>query len=452
MRKTVLMLILCAPLFWTAWLESRRLYDVLTRSQASTRKTDDPEHDRAVKTREKIKKDADAIVNLPDDVAATIVRLDPPLPGFGKAGGDTSGLQQRLVSAVRDHVIDRGHDRKMIEEKRLGVTGLENNIKDALEGVRDRDKPESQRKEALEGLDKLLKVYKDQDLYNAELRASAEAESAWTKLDNGHPRGDLDKLYAALDHWSPGTSDDTLSSAAAVAGLYRDFVEGHRAAKGAFAAGHLQEANERLALWDLAAKVVKRLQEPSSRRDEHLEEIAKLVENHPPPPFVKSARRLAQELCRDYLKPEPLDDDVLLNGGNGDEPVPRNKVTVVLKNEKSIPLSDPKDNEYTLPRDQIDYFKLPMGETRNLPEDKNIAPIKGTKYSDAVLAFNTERNQIKQWSDTSLRKLRDICEAHKEDLVRSVDPKAGGRTLIDRIDRLLKVVQQHPNLFVAPEP
>ena len=72
------------------------------------------------------------------------------------------------------------------------------------------------------------------------------------------------------------------------------------------------------------------LPEPSSRRADHLEAIARLTENNPPARFGTTARRLVQVFCGDYLKAEPLDEQVLLVIGNGNqtEPVLRKDVQI----------------------------------------------------------------------------------------------------------------------------
>ena len=51
-----------------------------------------------------------------------------------------------------------------------------------------------------------------------------------------------------------------------------------------------------------------------------------------------------------------------------------------------------------------------------------------------------------------MRTLHKTCEDHKTDLDKGVSEKAGGRTLIKRIDRLLEIMQKYPNLFVARVP
>ena len=98
MRKTVLMLILCAPLFWTALQEGRRFYEAWTWSRTPPSKSDDPEHAKTAAELKRIKKEVDAIVEMPDSVAATIVGLDRKPADFGKG---------RLEKAVLDHVTKR---------------------------------------------------------------------------------------------------------------------------------------------------------------------------------------------------------------------------------------------------------------------------------------------------------------------------------------------------------
>jgi hypothetical protein len=122
-----------------------------------------------------------------------------------------------------------------------------------------------------------------------------------------------------------------------------------------------------------------------------------------------------------------------------------------MKSGQTVPLGPPEADEYSLQSDQIKYFVLTDNRTVDPPSDPKIAPLKGTKYSDAIRAFNTERSQIKQWSETVLRKLRDTCGKYAAELASAGDSKSGGR-LIKKIDSLLEVVFRHPNAFVTSAP
>ena len=206
-------------------------------------------------------------------------------------------------------------------------------------------------------------------------------------------------------------------------------------------------------LWELGTKVVRLLDDPAKSRVEQVDEIAVLAEHDPPDRFEKTARRLVQILCDDLLKDEPLDEMVFLIDVEAEpELVARKDVMVEMKNGETVPLGPPQPDEYTLQPEQIRSFSLPMGRNIESPADAKIALLKGTKYSDAIRAFNTERDKIKHWSEPVLKKLRETCEAHATDLARGGGARSGGSTLIKRIDSLLEIVVKHPNLFVNSVP
>src|SRR5262249_44742107 len=116
MRKTLLMLILCVPLAWIAWREALRLYEVSMWSPPSAHKDGD-EDTAKVKDLEKIKREADAIIEIPHSVAGTIVRLDPP----SARDHDT----RPFPKAILDHAREREEGREKVEIARQNAAGLE---------------------------------------------------------------------------------------------------------------------------------------------------------------------------------------------------------------------------------------------------------------------------------------------------------------------------------------
>jgi hypothetical protein len=445
MRKTILMLILCAPLAWIAWREGQRLYDAWRWSPQTYKVAEGQQPSRA--DLEKIKKAADEIVDLPDGAVGTIVRLDPPPPGFDAVS---------LDRAVREHVRKRAQGRKAVDDARLETAGVEKDIEGALKRIRGNDGRPRDRDVELTKLKVALDDYERLNVRDLDLLTSARAEEAWPKLEREHPRHTLDNFYKNLDGWSPGASDSRLPGEEEVKGhadAYRKYLEDYRSAKGAFAVRLVGEARERLVLWVHGAKVVQLLRDPAKSRLEQVDEIGALAEDNPPERFEKTARQVIQALCGDLLKTEPLDEIVLLTSDEAEpEPVPRKEVKVEMKNGETIPLGPPQPDEYSLQVDQIKSFSLPMGRIVDPPGDAKVAPLKGTKYSDAIRAFNTERDRIKHWSEPVLKKLRETCEAHATDLARGGGARSGGSTLIKRIDSLLEIVVKHPNLFVNSVP
>ena len=79
MRKSLLILLLCAPLLWIAGAEGTRLYNVYRWSSPELESTDQDPPPRP-EVLAKARKMADAIVELPDGVTSAVVRLEPPPP------------------------------------------------------------------------------------------------------------------------------------------------------------------------------------------------------------------------------------------------------------------------------------------------------------------------------------------------------------------------------------
>jgi hypothetical protein len=193
----------------------------------------------------------------------------------------------------------------------------------------------------------------------------------------------------------------------------------------------------------------------STEHRDRLDQIHAIVEiarDEPPARFMETARRILQALCGDLLRPEPLEDTVLVytDSDAAAERCSRKLLVIRWKDQSRVTLEKSGFDEYTIPRDNIENFQL-GDNVFDPPDDKKIRPLQGTDYSNAVHAFNLERARIKQWSEPELTRLRQFCEPHVPELSRGAD-NAGGRTLVARIDALLTVVRRHPNLFVATTP
>src|SRR5262249_16215820 len=190
---------------------------------------------------------------------------------------------------------------------------------------------------------------------------------------------------------------------------------------------------------------------------DQLSELVRLGDNDPPKEFRTSLERIVHVLCDDLLKHESYDESVLLNsrGSPAPEPLKRKDIQVVLKSGETVglgtgepvPAGTPVYDEYTLKSEQIDSFVLP-GETRD-PPGPAASPLKGTEYSDAIRAFNTERDRVDRWSERELRSLQEICVKHEAALQRGGGANLGGRTLLSRINGLLEIVRRYSSLFVA---
>ncbi len=447
MRKTILILILCAPLIWLTCSEGLRLRDVSDWSLSNSKQAEGEDHPKPEDVA-KAKSDAAAIINLPEGVTATIIRLDPPSPG----ASDTDPLQTAMV----EHAQERVDKTEVVVRARNKGTDIKKRIEEILQGMLGPDgRPANQNPKLKDELDAYEKEVHDPDLV-----ASARAEWAWPDLESNHGGSVIDGFYKLIDQWLAAAPDQSTAEPAELevhADAYRKYLKDHETAKGSVAVGLAREARDRLALLERAAKLVTLLRDSSKRGIEQLNAIVGLDDNNPPQQFRKSLRHVVRVLCEALLKREPYDDTLKLSssGSPAPEPVQRKDVQVVLKSGETVPLGNGEAvppgtqvvDEYSLKADQVESFILP-GESRD-PPGPGISPLKGTEYSDGIRAYNTERDRIKEWSASALQTLQETCVQHEAGLKQGGGSNLGGQTLITRINGLLEIVRRHPSLFVA---
>ena len=238
------------------------------------------------------------------------------------------------------------------------------------------------------------------------------------------------------------------------AASYRDYLKEHESAKGAFAVKLTRLAKERLELARGGAKLIDLLNAsvkpaagagPAKARIEAIAALVKLNDEDPPDRLRTSLRRVARLLCDDFVKKEPFDDFVQVLNDKTYDTVKRKDVSIHPKNGDDELLGP--DGEYSLKADQIDLLTVKDDTLGPFPSGSS--PLKGTRYSDAIKAFNDERTNIKQWSVEELGKLLDICVQHKSDLETGGGADPGGRTLIDRITQLRDIV---PRILTCSSP
>jgi hypothetical protein len=448
MRKNLLILFLCAPLLWITGTEGTRLYNVYKWSSPELQSTDDepPPKPEVVA---KATRAAEAIVELPDGVTATVVRLEPPPPGAPRDPQLASlALNHARKRAERAFDVEKAKDEGLIVEKQIRQILKKMRGPDGWPSVPDKD------------LDGALEEYVEK-VHDPELVASARAQAAWVAREENFSRAELDRRFKAIDHASADAAgkgarfDDFVAS-------YRGYLNDHELAKESYAAKLTGEAKARLDLAQRGAGLVNILRgsvepgtdvDPAKRRLGAIAAIAKLNEDNPPEPVHSTLRHVVRALCDDYLRPEPLDESVKLWSANTEahEPVKRTDIQVNLKSGGE-PVALGPDGEYSLPPDQIESITLLSTNEVRTPPGAGVPPLKGTDYSDAIREFNSAAAAIKQWSDDELAKLLDICTKNESKLQQGGGASKGGQTLVDRITKLREIVRSHPSLFLPDGP
>ena len=300
----------------------------------------------------------------------------------------------------------------------------------------------------------------EKEVHDPDVIASAQAELAWPDLDSDHGRSVIDGFYMLIDHWRPAAADKILPGPSELDGhaeFYRKYLKKHESAKGPSRSAwpgiaRTARASER------GAKLVTLLQD-STRRGSNssikLSGSTTIIRRSGSGSRCGTLSMFSATTCSSASR---YDETLKLSsqGSLEPEPVKRKDVQVVLKgksetvplgNGEAVPPGTEVVDEYNLKTDQIDHFELP-GETRD-PPGPGIPPLKGTQYSDAIRAYNTERERIKEWSARHLQTLQEICSKHEADLKGGGSANPGGQTLLSRINGLLEIVHRHPSLFVA---
>ena len=361
---------------------------------------------------EKAKQSAGAIIDLPDAVTAVVLRLDPPPHGPPQ--------ESPVGNIVVAHAKKRAERAAEVEKAKDDGQEVENQIVEILKKMRGPDGRAVVSNRDLEGK---LEEYKDK-VHDPDLIASARAEADWPAREHDFPQAALDRQYEEIDQWSPEAAGKKPLSRAMFdshAASYRDYLKEHESAKGAFAVKLTRLAKERLELARGGAKLIDLLNAsvkpaagagPAKARIEAIAALVKLNDEDPPDRLRTSLRRVARLLCDDFVKKEPFDDFVQVLNDKTYDTVKRKDVSIHPKNGDDELLGP--DGEYSLKADQIDLLTVKDDTLGPFPSGSS--PLKGTRYSDAIKAFNDERTNIKQWSVEELGKLLDICVQHKSDL------------------------------------
>lgn len=443
MKKVILILLLCSPLGWVAWDESRGLLRDLWDAPIP------PGDDEAEKT-EKVKDaqaEAQKVLKLSDELVRSAVALEDP-PDTSESGS----VAQEVASMGR---LRKEHKR-YVEKAQDKAADLIKTIEDNLARLRGSDnRPHDVPKSARDALMESLAAYEKLDVRDTDRIDSAKAEADWPKLDRDHPKSDLDFLYEKLDRWTPDSPEGELPTTDSVknhAAAYRGYLDTYGHVKDPYATALVKEARERSLLWSGGVELVTAIKDrkaPAPDRSPdasagRVRTIAKTTAGENlPDKFVAAARRLARVFCGDMLPEEKLDANVILKDGDIPRPFDRTQLRITWKdNAEPKTLDTSGFNEFNLKVDNIGGFVF-KGEAFDLPESG--PPLTPTDYSKAVHEYNEERARVKRWSSEDLARLAEVCRKHADVLGR--DPKSSGKTLLERIEKLNDVVRLYPVLF-----
>ena len=448
MKKIFLILLLCSPLGWVAWEESRSLLKDFTEPVVIDSADDDlPDGEKPAQTKV-AKAKADEVLNLSEELVRSAVALeDPP------EGSESGSVATEVANAGRL----RRERRKDVEKEQDKAADLVKNIEDNLIKLRGEDgRPHLVPASARAALERDLKEYELLDVRDTDRIESANAEKEWPKLDLDNPRGELDQLYERLDRWTPESPDGEVQETVSVkshADKYRDYLDKYGKVKDPFANALVKEARERYELWSRGAVLVAVIKDRKSNTPDRspiagagrVNTIAEqAVAENVPDKFVATARRLARVFSADMLPEEKLDENVVLSDGGVPRPVDRTKLLIAWKDGgESKTLDKSGFNEFNLKVDNVAGFVF-NNESFDPPTD-NSPPLTPTDYSKAINAYNARRARVKRWSSEDLVPLREVAQQNSDVLVR--DPRSSGRNLLERIDALNKVVSRYPVLF-----
>jgi hypothetical protein len=452
MKKTLLLIAACVPLAGFTALEARRSLDLarLPAVQPGSRAAEaDPAARQAA---EEAQARAQAVL----DLAEPVTRAAVLLADTGLDPGDAPA-PRALAEPIVAHARFLEELRAAIEKLRQKAETLGEQITAEFRGLPEpADRPEFVAR--LDQLDAQIEAYERLELSQPGLVEPIKAELKWLRVKKDLPRTALDPILAQLERWKPGTGTGT-------AGL----LEGLRSLQGRIAAleGYLAdfqgskldqvaEARKQLAEWKQVEGLVRVVtaREPATRL-EQLEAIGRLVpadDATVSPRLRLAARNLANVLCADYLKTDGLDPVVLVPGDKGPpEPILRDKISIRWNFGKTDKLTGSGYDEFTLTRDQVEYLQIGKYETRPLARDPEVPPLMPTPYSRAIHEYKIHCSKVKDWTADELRRLKDLCEDHREPLTRGAPGLAPPR-LLERIDALLDLAGRNPKLFVASAP
>src|SRR3954468_1779307 len=103
MRKILILMLLCAPLGWVAWQESKRLTGNPSDGAIEASPKDTKGTEATLKSMAKIKAEAEEINNLPEGVSRAVLHLDGPPAGVEAKGP----IARAVIGGVAAHARRR---------------------------------------------------------------------------------------------------------------------------------------------------------------------------------------------------------------------------------------------------------------------------------------------------------------------------------------------------------
>jgi hypothetical protein len=455
MVKTILLLLLCVPLGWIGWREGQNLFRAGTLRVPELDAVDD--HDR-VKT---MQTEAEAILKEFEPVKTLVICLDDP------AVAPSSAQEPRLpVRKLLEYGQVRRKAGEQVKKERDEAEWRKKLLTELMTTLCPHGQPRLDLPGKLKTLEQRTEEYRKGPLRDEQHGRSARLLVDWIKLEGAHPEPELTAFYQTLDRWNPGDLPPVAGGpeSHAAAKAYRGFLEKPeaRAANAPQAADSwaqkadelVREARKRASHWEFGLTLAELLPRnmgavPWERQADQIRAIVELADRADAlaAERLPSARGAYRKLSEALIPTEPLDEQVtLLNDPQGH---PRATIQVTLEGEGTPrPLSDVDGSG-------LDEFALKARPVKDITVDRKsldghgTSPIQPTKYSEAIHAFNRERSGVRTWNESDVSRLLRVCQDHRQNLERGGGKNAGGKDLIPRLERLLKIVQGHPKLFAS---
>lgn len=451
MAKTILLLILCAPLGWFAWLEASHVAALWGMPPTVPIATGDPS-DGGDGT--SLAESSAWATRVPDEVIRSFLTL-------GQAPSRNPGgrLTQTLLTIARARdVVDQD---PQVRDARSSEESSRREIEDERRRCLDAGKllDRSAGAESIDTLKRNLNEYKRLIAFDEAFATEVLAEIRLAELDLKAGPPEIEK---ALESYANGPKEGSRLSPDSTEILsllkqFEGFVEEFGETPPGLSKESLALLRDQESLWRLLLKLAQAVETANPAR--RLDLVAGLAtEPGTPERFHLASERVALRVAGEYLRKEPLDRKVRMVA---DEERPegsfdRGSVRIFWRDPpkgvtNGVTLEASPLDEFTIKRDEVNYFSFPGGSD-GVIKGQDSPPLKPTEYSKIIAEFNALRAKAepRAWSDSYFQVLLRFTEEHKTILAEGGGEGSGGPTLIARIKTMITLIKNHPSLFPGP--